>query len=221
MEQPPIISDLFWSIDPNVLIRPDRFIEFWPRSDLTLEERLNAIARLGIYIGIVVCLYHRDFKYLYISLLFLVLTQFLYSQGIEDQKENFEDDTSATKNVKPTLNNPFMNTSIVDISDNPKKEKSPIYADNSAESQQIRKDIDDKFGYNLYKDVSELFGVTNSQRQFYTTPSTTIPNDRDSFAKWLYGSSASCKDQMTNCMIREDVRGKRPQFVNPDVNPVK
>ena len=34
-----------------------------------------------------------------------------------------------------------------------------------------------------------------SSRQFYTNPSTTIPNDQEAFAKWLYyNPEKTCKE---------------------------
>lgn len=213
-------SDLFWSIDPTILLSMNRLTEFWPRPDFTLAEKLNCVSRLGIYIGIVVCLYHRDWKYLYITLMFLVLTQFLYSHGIDENKEEFQgNEKNGIKETKPTLNNPFMNPSIVDIADNPKKPPAQFFSDNTEKSVAVRKDIEDKFSYNLYKDVSEVFGSNNSARQFYTASSTSIPNDRESFQNWLYGSAPSCKDNNMNCIQNEDIRYKRPQFF--DTDPVK
>ena len=61
----------------------------------------------------------------------------------------------------------------------------------------------------------------NSQRQFYTLPSTTIPNDpNNDFGKWLYNSSQTCKENQNNCLKTEDVRGKRYIFPNATQNPI-
>ena len=58
----------------------------------------------------------------------------------------------------------------------------------------LKKDIEQNFNHNLYRDVSDLYGKSNSQRQYYTTPNTQIPNDQTSFAKWCYGTPATCKE---------------------------
>ena len=60
----------------------------------------------------------------------------------------------------------------------------------------------------------------NSQRQFYTMPNTTIPNAQDDFAKWLYANPKTCKEDQEFCLRYEDVRAKRPVFVDPTQNPV-
>ena len=50
------------------------------------------------------------------------------------------------------------------------------------------------FNKNLYRDLTDVYGKNNSQRQFYTTPITTVPNDQNSFANWLYRSEKTCKE---------------------------
>ena len=46
----------------------------------------------------------------------------------------------------------------------------------------LQVEIDEKFNHDLFRDVSSVYGKRNSQRQFYTVPSTTIPNNQTSFA---------------------------------------
>ena len=69
-------------------------------------------------------------------------------------------------------------------------------------------------------DVNDVFGKMNSQRQFYTMPSTTIPNAQDDFAKWLYLNPKTCKEDQDFCLKYEDIRAKRPVMYNPNQNPV-
>ena len=75
--------------------------------------------------------------------------------------------------------------------------------------KEIKKEIDTQFNYNNFRDVDDLFVRGNSQRQFYTMPSTTIPNDQDGFAKWLYKLPETCKENQTNCLRYEDIRFNR------------
>ena len=51
-------------------------------------------------------------------------------------------------------------------------------------------------------------------------PWTTIPNKQDEFARWLYSSPKTCKEDQDYCLKYEDVRAKRPIFPNQDKNPV-
>lgn len=101
--------------------------------------------------------------------------------------------TTATEIARvPTKNNPFMNTLPTDILDAPGAkasekayEKSPMY--------------DDFFRIVWHSDPNDVFGKTQSQRQFYTMPSTSVPNDRESYQQWLYGGATSCKQDRKTC----------------------
>jgi len=41
-------------------------------------------------------------------------------------------------------------------------------------------------------------------------PSTTVVNDQEGFAKWLYNSPQTCKENSEYCLRYEDIRAKRP-----------
>ena len=51
-------------------------------------------------------------------------------------------------------------------------------------------DIADK----LFRDLGDQLVFEQSMRPFYSTASTTIPNDQTSFAEFCYGSMISCKE---------------------------
>ena len=53
-------------------------------------------------------------------------------------------------------------------------------------SRKIKNKMEKHFYKDLYRGVDEVFDNNYSYRQFYTTPNTTIPNDQEGFAKWLY-----------------------------------
>lgn len=124
--------------------------------------------------------------------------------------------------TKPTLDNPFMNVTMKDyLNEDPKTNAivdRPKACDISDET--VKKSMDDMFNNNLFKDVNDVFGKMNSQRQFYTMPNTQIPNAQDDFAKWLYMNPKTCKEDQNFCLKYEDVRAKRPVFVDPLQNPV-
>ena len=46
----------------------------------------------------------------------------------------------------------------------------------------------------------------NSQRQFYTTPNTRIPNNQIEFAEWLYKAPETCKENNEHCLRYNDIR---------------
>ena len=62
------------------------------------------------------------------------------------------------------------------------------------EDVEIKQSIEDKFSARLYQSVGDVFTKENSQRQFYSVPVRTYPNDQTAFAQWLYGTPKTCKD---------------------------
>ena len=51
----------------------------------------------------------------------------------------------------------------------------------------------------LFKDLGDQITFDQSMRQFYTTASTTIPNDQGGFANFCYGDIKSCKEDNSVC----------------------
>ena len=46
------LGDNFWSDNPRILFNKDKLHLFFPTKEMTLIEKLNAIARLSIYLGV-------------------------------------------------------------------------------------------------------------------------------------------------------------------------
>ncbi len=198
-------NDVFWMDDYKILFYKERMTDFFPTIHMTLIEKLNAIFRLSIYLSVLLYLLTNNYLYLYIMIVVGVFTWFVYY----NQKDNIELYFNSIKNsdnniinerieeskttVEPTVQNPFMNINL--ITDN--KEKKSAHP--SWNNEEVQIDIEDKFGYNLYRDVGDLYGKSNSQRQYYTMPSTTIPNNQTSFAKWCYGVGPTCKESSIYC----------------------
>jgi hypothetical protein len=181
--------EVFWSDSIYVLYKNDKLKQFFPKKNMTLEERLNSIVRLSLYISVIVALYSKNYQYIYIFFIALILTYLIYKNRYNAYNDYFLDYTNnlVHKYIEPTKNNPFMNISLDDYSKNPNRES-------ISKKKNVNKEIQNKFNIDLYKDFSDVFEKQNSQRQFYTTPVTTIPNKQNEFAKWLYGKDKSCKE---------------------------
>jgi hypothetical protein len=89
--------------------------------------------------------------------------------------------------VKPTKDNPFMNPNILEVSN-------LDYSACDINNKRIKNGIDDYFKTPVYKDVIDIYDRKFSERQFYTMPATTIPNDQESYVNWLYSRGKSCKE---------------------------
>jgi hypothetical protein len=208
--------DKIWFKDVSQLYRLDRVSEFFPNIDHTIEERLNSIARLGLYAGILLAVYKRDYRQLIWSLLCLALTAVIYKTKI---KEDMSGEVEELKQKKPTLNNPFMNPNITDYGV-PQTSQVPNYSQDTKDAETTRAQIEDKFNYNLYKSIDDVYDKNNSQRQFYTVPNTDIPSDQVKFLEFLYGDMAkNCKSDTTMCEPYSDLRSNPFIFPNPKDNP--
>ena len=65
----------------------------------------------------------------------------------------------------------------------------------------LKKQVRNNFNNNLYRDVNDIFGKNNSQRQFMLNPIQTIPNNQNDFARWCYGRPPTCKEGNGNQCI--------------------
>jgi hypothetical protein len=124
--------------------------------------------------------------------------------------------TEMSKQRKPTLNNPFMNRLMTD---DPKMEAAPEYYGDTEKESALRKEINDKFNHDLYLGVDDIYEKNNSQRQFYTTPNTSNPSNQEEFLKFMYPNMTSCKSDMKDCKVPEDLRGRPFIFPDQENNP--
>lgn len=190
------LQDTFWLYDFKVLYQNQNLTDFFPTDNMSYSEKLNSIFRLTFYIAVILLIIKKSYLYLYIAIIGAVVTILLYKQYEYQNNpdkiniDNFSNRDSSNRSNKacnpPTRQNPFMNLLISDIESDP---------DHIAckPTPKVKKEIEKNFNFNLYKDVDDVFNRRNSQRQFYTTPSTTLPNDQKSFAEWLYKVPSSCK----------------------------
>ena len=90
----------------------------------------------------------------------------------------------------PSNRNPFMNVLIDEIKYNPGRGTAISVTDPLTKVQ-----LDDFFRTDFASDPTDVFGKTQSQRQFITMPSTSIPNDQGSYQNWLYKiPGKTCKE---------------------------
>jgi len=90
----------------------------------------------------------------------------------------------------PSARNPFMNVLLDEIKYNPgRPDAAPI------NMPAVKQTLNDYFRVQWFSDPTDVFGKNQSQRQFVTQPSTTVPNDQGAFADWLYRiPGKTCKE---------------------------
>lgn len=107
-------------------------------------------------------------------------------------KVNFQEgfSSSGLSETMPTARNPFMNVLVNEIKYNPSKPPAKYIG-----SPDVQDSLDSFFRVQWSSDPTDVFGKTQSQRQFVTMPSTSIPSDRGSFQDWLYKiPGKTCKE---------------------------
>lgn len=200
MATAPSRQERIWYKDPRGFMRDDRIASFVPSPAFTPVEQLNAVMRFAIYYALFAFVFKRSYTVFYVPLVTAAVTFMLHAadtSGARSARERMNaldverDPVSRKLCTRPTRDNPFMNVLVSDYSRFPER---PSACDIS------RADVSDRaernFSHNLYRDSDDVFDRRTSSRPFYTTASTTIPNDQDGFARWLYGTGPTCKEGM-------------------------
>jgi hypothetical protein len=107
-----------------------------------------------------------------------------------------------------------MNVLLTDIADNPNRVgAAPAYneliekeIDNSTKKMISNELNDNNIDKRLFKDLGDGFEFDRSQRNFYATANTQIPNDQKAFADFCYGSMPSCKEGDSNACSKNNPR---------------
>jgi len=134
--------------------------------------------------------------------------------------ENFDEpidipiDTFLKEEYYPTKeNNPLGNILLTDYKDDPNRKPAPpsfnpiVIDDINDKSKEITKDIYPGLNTKpLYSGLGNNMEFDDLMMQFYSTPSTTIPNDQGSFADYLYGNMPSCKSGDAIQCVKDNFR---------------
>lgn len=212
-----------WWEDPKILLT-DSWLTQWKRRSTghppCFSERMNALTRTFIVVLVVAfgfSLYNHNLSttMTYSILLGLIITlpdiiDMIKAPYIQEEfvaSIRPDEPSTLSLNVAPSAGsddtyddgklmtlpsprNPFMNVLIDEIKYNPKRPEAA-----SVDNATVKSTMDDYFRVNWFSDPTDVFGKSQSQRQFITMPSTTIPNDRKSFQEWLYKiPGKTCKE---------------------------
>lgn len=211
----------FWRVDPyQQLLRPDRWHQFWPMDTMSLEERHHAILRFTLYLSLILCWYYASMLPLLLVAIALVLSAYMYDY--EQRSRKPRDDTTTVEMprddagllpdhehpigrscTRPTINNPYMNVSMADRMDGVPREPACTHP---AVNQEIQRIEQEEIGY---RDTTDLYDRSASQRAFYTMPDTEYPSNRDDFLNYLYPLKPTCKERPDQCNYFELLQAKR------------
>ena len=215
----------FWAENPNILFQTEYITEFFPVDFMTYEQKLNAVSRTVIILTLVSFAYSRKIQLLGICALslFLIFLMFYFHKQNSDKQVRFEDDAKegfgAGPDPKffdiPSSGNPLSNVLLPDYEYNPvKKPAPPSFTKPAGETilQNAKKMVQEanpdqpNISEKLFASLGEELKFEQSMRPFYSTASTTIPNDQGAFADFCYGSMVSCKEGNMFACVKDNGR---------------
>jgi len=210
----------FWSYNPIILFNKNYIFELWPLQNMGYEQKLNAITRLIILLSVLGFILTRSVKFIVIGVLTLLAIFILFKLNNEKLtkemlKEGFQDNniSIANRNTLDTFlksefqegnkKNPFSNVLLTEIMDNPDRLPAPPCFNPEVE-EQVTKNVKNGVQFmnpnientnkQLYSSLWDNFELDNSNRSFYSMPSTRVENDQGAFGKYLYGDMPSSKE---------------------------
>lgn len=172
--------DEYWIIKPSILIT--KWYEVFPKKNMSRNQIINSLFRFSLILIIVFISLKSNISWYVIPLFVMFISIFTGGEDIKIKESNCR---------KSNLTNPYMNQML--------------YSDNKKACKHNKKEIENNYDFNLYKNAYDFFDKYSLERQFYTMPSTTIAPDFTKFSKWLYNSS-SCKYDRERCLLYEDER---------------
>lgn len=184
---------MFWLNNIEELLKPI----LAPNYYMNFEEKLNSIIRFILFIGIISALIFNDERFIVfiiVTMIISIIIYYYYRNNINIKETYLNDNNLKIVDnkicVKPTKNNPFMNPSIVDI----KYTDDVVYGACSIKDEKISDLINKEFYKGVFRDVEDIYNKNSLDRQFYSMPSTTIPNEANKLGDWLYNNGKTCKE---------------------------
>lgn len=165
--------------------------KFVPIKSMNLNEKLNSIVRLALYVSIIHYLIFNDSSIFTVTACTMLITAVYYLSKREfyseykklskDEKHDV-DVVQPIDCTKPKRTNPFMNVLMNEYTENPDRPEACDVDDNLVKAK-----MDNAFFHDeTYREIDDVFDRKTSYRQFFTMPNTQIPNKQDDYANWLY-----------------------------------
>jgi hypothetical protein len=178
----------FWIHDYTMLFKKDQ-LQFWPQESMTVAEKLNAVTRAVIVLTVLGFAVTHTLNIVWTGL-FTVIAIVLYERGLSGKELFGQMNTPLTT---PTPTNPLMNVLLPEINGDPNRPPAATYDETTAVDimDSVKSMLHDP---RIYTGRNNEMELEYSMRNFYTTASTTIPNDQQGFGEFCYGNMPSRKD---------------------------
>jgi hypothetical protein len=232
----------FWTESPSILFTDATdFFPFHKTARECTTTALNSLTRFGLYLSLVMAILYSTPVYLGLGVGIAILavaafygmkqsgilregfttivTPTLESSdqgaalqlvGGEDVANRVSADVIGIEDRSlPTGPNPFMNMLVNEIKSNPNK---PPAA--TVDTPEMARTFSDQFQTRMYGDPTDVFQHSQNQRTWYTMPSTSIPNDGDSFQNWLFRVPGRTCKEGNNSVCRSGTEGGSVTWLN-------
>jgi hypothetical protein len=94
-----LVHENYWFQDlGNTIFNLDYALKIFPDSNMTYAEKINTLVRLSIYIGLILGLFYKNYLFLYIPIIVMVMTYLLYIFRI-DQLEGVRQNQGPNSNL--------------------------------------------------------------------------------------------------------------------------
>jgi hypothetical protein len=180
-------------MDPSQVFKTSDLLKFWPTASQSADQRVSSTTRFILYAMCIVYLINRDTRVFALGALALAILYYMWNtRMIKDgsgMRPTIGDARTASifrPNVTmPTADNSMGNVLLSDYVDNPDRPAAPWYPSMRTQVQQT------------WSQIHPFERQRDAERNFYTMPSSTIPNDQAGFAQAAYGKpfAAKCHDQ--------------------------
>ena len=177
----------FWINDYTVLFKKEE-LQFWIHDTMTTDEKLNTITRIVILMTVGGFIMTQALNLIWIGLVTLIAIV-LYQRTLGG-KEMFSQ--LMTSKTEPTQKNPLMNVLLPEINGDPRRAPAERY--NEETHEKIMDSVKEMLDPRIYAGKNNEMELEYSMRNFYTTASTTVPNDQKGFSEFCYGNMTSQKD---------------------------
>jgi hypothetical protein len=197
-----------WFDDPQQLTRSDRVSQFWPNSDQTPEDRINAASRFVIYACGAIYLIRRDPRIFILGGTVLGVLYVLYKSKMVKETYGMASSGDEMGCQMPTEDNPMANVLMTDYTDAPNRLEACYYP---TVKPFVKSFLDDRIPYDAGRSRSAhpMYQRNAAARQFITAPVSKIPGDQTGFAEWLYGPKNG------------DICRSNPEMCSPDARGVQ
>jgi hypothetical protein len=171
------------------VFEPSELLNFWPTATQSAKERVEATTRFIIYASVLIYFINRDPRIFALGILALAILYYMLTMNmISNGKKMTDGRTSGPLRsdvTLPTLDNSMGNVLLSDYADNPDRPAAAWYPSMRREVQVA------------WSQIHPFERIRDAERNFYTVPASTIPNDQAAFAYGAFGKpfAPKCHDQ--------------------------